>query len=982
MTTILRPLLFALPLAGAAALLAPGPAEPAGPEAFPADLLAAQANVYTASTQERAALDQAADGRAMLVWDSRRQEGGGYGVFARAFDAAGRPLSHELRVNQTTEGMQYHPAVAYAADGAAWFAWQSYGQDGDAGAVVARRFGPELQPGDELPVNRSREGHQAEVSLAGLAGGGVLAAWTSQVAGIDGEVVTRVLTRRIDQPQAEEIALGGSGKESLASLAALPEGGAVAVWARVADDAPGIAARLLDATGRPLGPEWITGAGVDAIEPAVAADGVGRMVLAWLEPEAAGYAVRARRFDATGAAAGPVLLVAGAEQGWNSGVAVAAHEDGRFAVCWNQEGESDGVLAASYGADGRLLGRERLTADAPGSQLLTLASGARRVAWWGGRLALAWNGDGGTGDSSAAHLGLRLDAAAAAAASAAAGTTSHAAALALGPPQPAPTLAADEQLAIPPIWNPNWQPQGFLRGARAAGGDFGFEAIAGTGWTPPDPEMAVGPDRLMFMANGEISCFDKNGNRQWWDEIENSFGFWGSLGADNFVFDPEVTWDPHARRFLAMACERSNSNRSYFLLAVSKDDSPGDANDWWKYRIDVTSIAGNDIDSPNMAVGPNAILLSADFFSPTDEYLMYFIDKSSVLGGGAPVAAHELIAGARQQSMGVPVVYDNDNTLYVLQSTEFTTNNTVIFHAITNPFTAYNRVSHTLSVPSYTYPTQPPQKGSSSRPYLFEPRFWSVAQRNGSIWAVHHVNNSRARVRWYEFALNGWPATSAPSMAQNGEIDLGDGIHTYFPSIHVDQDSNAAITFARSASNEYISMGRTLRKASDPLNSFRPVQVVQTSNNAHTSGRWGDYSGVQAEPDVSGVFWGHHEFTNGSTNSWRTWCARFDLRPTAYQLAVPPVTAGQPVTLSISGGTPGKRSYIAYSLTGTELYPVPQLNATLSIGNPVQLAAVTADANGDASFTRNVGANLAGTTVWLQAIETDRTTNWVKVTIQ
>ena len=968
-----RPLLLALPAVGGLFLLLAEPSRPAPPAPEPVTTVETQASVYTASTQERAALDLAADGRTVVVWDSRRQEGGGYGVFARAFDGFGRPLSHELRVNQTIEGMQDHPAVALAADGAAWFAWESYGQDGDAGAVVARRFGADLEPGDELPVNRSREGHQSEPALAALAGGGVLAAWSSQVPVGDGEVVTRVHARRIDDPRSDEVALGGrGGMQSLPALAALPDGGAVAVWATVGREGAGIAARLLDEAGRPVGPELVTGASDGAIEPAVAADGLGRLVLAWLEPQSDGYSVHAQRFDASGAAVGPADRIAGRDRGWNSGVAVAAHADGRYAVCWNVEAEAgDGVYAARYAADGAAEGVERLTRHEDGRQLLSLASGARRVAWRGERLALAWNGDSGHGDASAVNLTLQYPTAAAAPAAAE-----------LGAPLPALLGEEDGQLAIPPIWNPNWQPQGWLRGARAAGGDFGFEAVPGTGWTPPDPEMAVGPDRLMFIVNGRISCFDKSGSQQWWDEIENSFGFWGGLGADNFVFDPEVTWDPHARRFLAMACERSNSNRSYFLLAVSKDATPDTASDWWKYRIDVTSLAGNDIDSPNLAVGTNAILLSADFFSPTDKYLMYFIDKSSVLGGGAPVAAHELIQGGGQQSMGIPVVYDSNDALYVVQSTEFTTNTSVILHAITNPFTAYSRVTQTISVPSYTYPTQPPQKGSSSRPYLFEPRFWSCAERNGSIWAVHHVNNSRARARWYEFALNGWPASGTPTMAQSGEIDLGDGIHTYFPSIHVDQDSNAAITFARSAANEYISIGRTLRMAGDPPNTFRPVQVVQTSNNAHTSGRWGDYSGTQAEPDVAGVFWGHHEFTNGSTNSWRTWCARFDLRPVAYELHVPTVTAGQPVTLGITGGTPARRSYIAYSLTGTELYPVPQLNTILSLGSPVQLGAVKADAAGNASITRNVGAGLAGTIVWLQAVEADRTTNWERVVIQ
>jgi hypothetical protein len=959
-----------------------------------------RASVFSASTQAHASLASDHDGRYMVVWDSRRQEAGNYGVFARAFDALGRPLSHELHINLTQHNMQFHPSVTFAADDSAWFAWQSHGQDGSGASIVARQFVRDGKlgyqaAGAEIAVNQVRQGDQTMPVLAANATGSVLGVYASQMPS-DGTTTARfeLRARRINQPGSREwiISQPDGGSDSLPSLCVLPDGRYLVAWARSqAAAGDGIWAQYLQNDGQVDGEAFRLSDHPNAIEPSIDTDGQGNFVAAWMQQSNGGYAVYARKFNAQAQAQSAPQQIVGPEHGWNSGVAVSMRENGDYLIAYNNDRGStlakdaaadqpgENLQVVRFSASGELQSKLSGSQFQTGRQAMTAATGARRALFAErGQIALAWDGDAGLGDESAVHLSLlRNDAQDK---NLQIALADHAPLLA--EPQVASIeMDAAALLANPPIWDPNWQPQDRLLYAAAASGDFGFEAVPGTGWTPPDPEMAVGPDRIAVMVNGRIALFDKNGNEQWQDEIENSFGFWGGLGATGFVFDPEVCWDPHAQRFVAMACERSSNSRSMFLLAVSKDATPNDANDWHKYRIDVTGLSGNDIDSPNLSVSSDYILLTADFFSP-DKYLLYIIDKSSVLGGGSVVATSELITGSSQQSMGIPVVYDNDPTLYILQSTENSSNNSVILHAITNPFTAYSRVTQTLTVDTYRYPNQPPQKGSSSRPFLFEPRFWSVAQRNGSIWAVHHVNGNRARVRWYEFPLNGWPSTGTPSVAQWGEINLGPGIHTYFPSIHVDALNNAAITYARSATNEYISIGRVTRSASDPAGEFRASQVVQTSNNAHTSGRWGDYSSTQAEPSVDGTFWGHHEFTNGTSSSWRTWVARYEMRPEGMQLSTTTLTAGAPVTLTVSGATPGARVYFVYSLIGTALHEVAALSATFSLEAPVLIGSSAASASGLATFTRNVPASAAGTILWLQAAEFGETSNWYSATIQ
>jgi hypothetical protein len=247
------------------------------------------------------------------------------------------------------------------------------------------------------------------------------------------------------------------------------------------------------------------------------------------------------------------------------------------------------------------------------------------------------------------------------------------------------------------------------------------------------------------------------------------------------------------------------------------------------------------------------------------------------------------------------------------------------------------------------------------------------------MWAVHHVNNLRARVRWYEINLNGWPNGGNPSLAQDGEIDLGSGIHTFFPSIHVDANDNVAVSFARSAANEYISMSRATRSVTDPVDTMRPAQVVRTSGAAHNSGRWGDYSATQAEPNIPGTFWGHHEFTDNG--SWRTWVAQYIMRPDPFLLSVPSLNGGSNNTFSVSGATAGVRVRFAYSLVGTGIFEAPGIAAILSLDAPALAGSATADSNGNASMSRFIPGSFTGTTVWLQAVENEHASNWLQLTV-
>jgi hypothetical protein len=110
-----------------------------------------QVNSYTTGDQTGAYVTMAPDGRFVVVWLSRDQDGSGFGIFGQRYDANGLALGPEFRVNSYTTGDQLEPSLSMAADGAFVVAWDGRLQDGSGSGVVGqvytesgRRSGPEF----------------------------------------------------------------------------------------------------------------------------------------------------------------------------------------------------------------------------------------------------------------------------------------------------------------------------------------------------------------------------------------------------------------------------------------------------------------------------------------------------------------------------------------------------------------------------------------------------------------------------------------------------------------------------------------------------------------------------------------------------------------------------------------------------------------------------------------------------------------------
>lgn len=135
-------------------------------------------NTTIAREQAFADIEFGGDGTSLVTWSSRHQDGSDWGVYGQRLGLDGIKLGAEFRVNSHTAGSQM-AATVEALDSGFAVAWQSRDQDGDGWGV----YGQQLNTlgglaGAEFRLNADSVGFQNEVALAGTGEGNILAAWT------------------------------------------------------------------------------------------------------------------------------------------------------------------------------------------------------------------------------------------------------------------------------------------------------------------------------------------------------------------------------------------------------------------------------------------------------------------------------------------------------------------------------------------------------------------------------------------------------------------------------------------------------------------------------------------------------------------------------------------------------------------------------------------------------------------------------------
>jgi hypothetical protein len=317
-------------------------------------------NTQTTSMQRSGAVAAATGVGFVVVWASFLQDGNGYGIVGRRYDASGAPQGAEFRVNTYTTNTQHHPAVAVDGAGNFVVVWASFTQDGSNYGVFGQRYDAAGNPlGSELRVNTYTTNGQRMPALAMAAGGDFVVVWLSfgpdgYDSGIFGQRYDAAGAARGSEFQANTYT---TADQTYPAVAMDAVGNFVVVWQSVGQDGDmlGVFGQRYDAGGTPRGSEFRVNTYTTAgqYSPAVAMDAVGSFVVIWQSyQDGSSYGIFGQRYDATGATRGGEFRVNAYTTDIQSGPRVSGDPAGNFVVVWTSLGQDEsglGVFGQRYG---------------------------------------------------------------------------------------------------------------------------------------------------------------------------------------------------------------------------------------------------------------------------------------------------------------------------------------------------------------------------------------------------------------------------------------------------------------------------------------------------------------------------------------------------------------------------------------------------------------------------------------------------------
>ena len=405
----------------------------------------------------------------------------------------------------------------------------------------------------------------------------------------------------------------------------------------------------------------------------------------------------------------------------------------------------------------------------------------------------------------------------------------------------------------------------------------GSTFLVDSNFRTPDTMGAAGVDHFVELINGRYSVYRKSDGARVQTSTLNQFWTNAGQSATGNSFDPRVMYDPHARRWYAVAVDNGGGANS-FLFAVSNTSDP--TQPWSAFKFDSDTDDSNWADFPMIGYNPEAVFISANMAPLTaGQTRMAFLvlPKFDLLQPVPSIANATLLEDVLRppgtNALSPQLTVDASNLIAI------NTTMPVLLHDFgagevfrAEIFSGSVVNVGLVGVPAAANPPTVDQPGPKQNLEANDGRFSANAVlHNGEIYAVQSIDNAGlASVRFLRIDA----ATNA--VLENQTIIDPASRALTFPSIAVNEFGDLVIGVTGTSTGEFASgYAMVGKKTAGGLTNFDPPILLQAGVSdylqldALNRNRWGDYSATTVDPADPNIFWTSQEFVS-STDNWST----------------------------------------------------------------------------------------------------------------
>jgi hypothetical protein len=422
-----------------------------------------------------------------------------------------------------------------------------------------------------------------------------------------------------------------------------------------------------------------------------------------------------------------------------------------------------------------------------------------------------------------------------------------------------------------------------------------FDALIGA--NPPDACGAAGPNSYVETVNTEVSIYNKITSATIAnDSLDHFFHTTGGIPRPNpyvFLSDATMCYDEIIGRFviadLDLDVRNGGQAPSLCAFAWSKTSNPtalDTAN--WNFTYWTTSEGAAWSDYPgNIGYNHDAVVITWNMINSTHVRIdalsqadmaanraVYHTWYDTNLWNLRPVTMHDSTAVAGPMWFVTYGRTSSNNEITLYRSDD------ILGNAIRDQ-SFYIPVSH---YDNANAPLNP--DGTVITTNTGGVKILNAAERNNTIVACHHigVGTTENDARWYKFNVSD---INHPYLVDQGNVSAGNHTYLMMPGIDINAAGDVGMSYIRSgtdSSTDYMSVWVTGRRSSDPAGTMQTPVLVRAGTGNERTGRQGDFSGINVDPN-DGTFWVANEYATAGGYNHATEVANFAMNRQTFSVA-------------------------------------------------------------------------------------------------